>query len=242
MSVGEERRSGQMRSQLSGQYCLREKAPFVNDSIAAPCSVGTGLFPEAILLTNEGGTRRCAASFCPRPLSWDSHDLSDGSDMAAILLPIGKASRYPFGKFPDYPAGGRIPTMQTVHDTRRARLSILLDKHKTFAALNEALEWPRTDSRLSRIKNANVRTDREGKVFNMGDAIAREIEKKLNLEEGWMDTPPTYFELHGLEDPRAKVLELMEHMPQSEWATVVRLVDAIAQPPAPANGTTGKPS
>lgn len=128
--------------------------------------------------------------------------------------------------------------MQTVHETRRARLAILLKQYGTYAAINEALEWPRTDSRLSRIKNANSRTDRGGKVFQMGDAIARELESKLGLEEGWMDTPPSYADLHDGNDPRTKVLQLMESMPESEWATVVRLVDALSQPtPKVANGS-----
>lgn len=127
--------------------------------------------------------------------------------------------------------------MQTVYETRRDRLGLLLKQHGTFAAINEALQWPRTDSRLSRIKNANARTDRAGKVFQMGDAIAREIEQKLNLPEGWMDTPPSYSEIHNQEDPRAMVLQLMDGMAASEWATVVRLVDALAKPaPKAANG------
>lgn len=109
---------------------------------------------------------------------------------------------------------------------------MLLEKHRTFAAINEALDWPRTDSRLSRIKNANTRTDRDGKVFQMGDAIAREIEAKLGLPLGHMDTPLTYAEIYGEDDPRAKVMLLMEAMPSSEWATVVRLLDALAQPAA----------
>ena len=52
-----------------------------------------------------------------------------------------------------------------------------------------------------------------------------------------MDTPLSYAEIHNAEDPRAMVMSLMEAMPASEWSTVVRLVDALAQP---ANGTTGK--
>ena len=128
--------------------------------------------------------------------------------------------------------------MQTVYETRRERLAKLLEKFGTFAAINEALEWPRTDSRLSRIKNANARTDRDGKVYQMGDAIAREIEQKLGYPEGWMDTPPSYAEIHKAEDPRAMVMALMEAMPASEWSTVVRLVDALAQPTHnKANGT-----
>jgi hypothetical protein len=45
-----------------------------------------------------------------------------------------------------------------------------------------------------------------------------------------MDTPATYDEILGSEDQRAKVLQLMEAMPPDQWATVVRLVDALSQP------------
>ena len=71
----------------------------------------------------------------------------------------------------------------------------------------------------------------------MGDDLARKIEEKLELELGWMDTPPTYAELHGDEDPRTKVMQLMEAMPPDQWPTAVRLLDALAQP---ATGTDGK--
>lgn len=73
----------------------------------------------------------------------------------------------------------------------------------------------------------------------MGSPMARQIEKKLSLDHGWMDTPPTYAELHGNEDPRTKVMLLMESMPPDQWASIVRVVDALAQP-AKANGTDGK--
>ena len=68
--------------------------------------------------------------------------------------------------------------------------------------------------------------------------MAREIEEKLSLETGWMDTPPSYAELQGDDDPRAKVMLLMESMPPDQWPTAVRLLDALAQP-AKGNGTTG---
>lgn len=102
------------------------------------------------------------------------------------------------------------------------------------ANLNEALGYERTSSKLARLRNRNARTDRPGKFFEMGDEQAREIEATLELAHGWMDTPPTYEELLGKQDPRTKVMQLMEGMPQDQWATVVRLVDAIAQP---LNGT-----
>jgi hypothetical protein len=71
----------------------------------------------------------------------------------------------------------------------------------------------------------------------MGDAMAREIEEKLSLPVGWMDTPPSYLEINGDNDPRTKVMQLMEAMPPDQWQTAVRLLDALAQP-AKGNGTT----
>jgi hypothetical protein len=130
--------------------------------------------------------------------------------------------------------------MKTVDETRRLRLDMLLDKYGSFAKLNEALGWTRTDSRLSRIKNQNQRTDRDGKVFQMGSPMARAIETELGLPVGWMDTPPTYAEIQGGDDPRAKVLQIMENIPADQWATAVRLLDALTQPAPHKNGTTGQ--
>lgn len=129
--------------------------------------------------------------------------------------------------------------MKTVDETRRIRLDMLLAKHGSFANLNDALGWTRTDSRLSRIKNQNQRTDRDGKVFQMGSPMARAIEAALKLPTGWMDTPPSYAEMQGNDDPRARVFAIMEHMPADQWATAVRLLDALAQSAPPKNGTTG---
>lgn len=64
----------------------------------------------------------------------------------------------------------------------------------------------------------------------MGDPTAREIEEKLSLDIGWMDTPPSYAELHGEEDPRTKVMKMMENMSVADLYTTVRLVDALAKP------------
>jgi hypothetical protein len=78
--------------------------------------------------------------------------------------------------------------MKTVAETRRERLEILIEKHGSVAVLNEALGWARTDPKLAQIRNANVRAGR-AKPYQMGDAMARDIEDKLRLERGWMDTP-----------------------------------------------------
>jgi hypothetical protein len=83
--------------------------------------------------------------------------------------------------------------MLTIAETRRARLEELIDRFDgKIADLNAALGYTRNDTRLARIRNANQRKDRPGKVFQMGDAQAREIEVALALERGWMDTPPGF--------------------------------------------------
>jgi hypothetical protein len=115
---------------------------------------------------------------------------------------------------------------------------MLVKKHKSMANLCELLGYARNETAtLTRILNANIRHDRGGKPYNMGSPMAREIEEKLSLGLGWMDTPPSYAELHGEEDPRTKVLLLMETMSPDQWSTAVRLLDAIAQQ---ATGTQGK--
>ncbi len=128
-----------------------------------------------------------------------------------------------------------IPWMQTISETRRARLAMLVKSHGgSLAALNEALDLDRTDATLSQIRTQAPHS-KTGKPRVMGDDLARKIEQRLGLEEGWMDTPPSYAELHGEDDPRTKALLLMESMPPDQWATAVRLLDALAKPEK--NGT-----
>lgn len=128
--------------------------------------------------------------------------------------------------------------MQPVEDTRRERLKRLAEKEGGLANLCARLGLSRKEtSGLSRILNANIRHEREGAPYVMGSQMARNLEDKLGLPSGLMDTPLTYAEIHNDEDPRTLVMHLMEGMPASEWATVVRLVDALAQPaPKASNG------
>ena len=130
-----------------------------------------------------------------------------------------------------------IAVMHTVSETRLTRLAILVKRHGgSLAQLNEAIGLDRTDATLSQIRTKAPHS-KTGTPRVMGDDLARKIEEKLELELGWMDTPPTYAELHGDEDPRTKVMQLMEAMPPDQWPTAVRLLDALAQP---ATGTDGK--
>lgn len=156
-----------------------------------------------------------------------------------IVLPNGYTLSMPFGKFTKGVLLRQHQPVNTIDETRRIRLEILIKRFGgKIADLNEALGYERTHSQLSRIKNKNKRSDRPGKFFVMGDEQAREIEEKLSLGLGWMDTPPSYSELLGDDDPRTKVMLLMEAMPPDQWSTAVRLLDALTQP-AKATGTTG---
>lgn len=151
-------------------------------------------------------------------------------------LTHGYASSITHGNLFCMPTGDAIGGMQTAYDTRKDRLLLLKKKHVTWAAINKLLGWEATSARLSQIGAGSIRSGRDT-PYVMGDEMAREIETSLGLETGWMDTPLTYAEMHGQEDPRTKVMQLMEAMPPDQWATAVRLLDALAQP-TPSNGTT----
>ncbi|CAM3348302.1 hypothetical protein POHY109586_03365 [Polaromonas hydrogenivorans] len=117
---------------------------------------------------------------------------------------------------------------------------MLVTRHNnTMADLCQELGYARTETAtLTRILNANVRHDRDGKPYNMGSPMAREIEKKLKLPNGWMDTPPSYAELHGEQDQRAMMMDLMNSLPPEDLATALRMLSALKEPTGPLkNGT-----
>ncbi len=119
------------------------------------------------------------------------------------------------------------------------RLQILVDRHNGMANLCEKLGYARNETAtLTRILNGNLRHDRGGKPYNMGSPMARDIEAKVRLPDGWMDTPPTTAELKGDADPLSKAIDLLTAMEPEARFQAVRLLDALAQPPK-ANGTDG---
>ena len=122
--------------------------------------------------------------------------------------------------------------MQTIAEIRRARLEQLIEQHGTIANLNVALGWPRTDPKLAQIRNANVRPGRD-KPYQMGDAMARELEDTLGLERGWMDNLPNLFALP--DDQRiVAMVRIMEAMPEWQRDQAMKIVATIAEPaPAP---------
>ena len=116
-------------------------------------------------------------------------------------------------------------SMHTIDETRRQRLTMLLEKHGSIAALNDAIGLARTDATLSQIKNRSPH-HKTGKPRAMGDDLARKIEERLTLPAGWMDTPPSYAELHN--DDKAAALAAMENLAHDQYATAARLLSALA--------------
>lgn len=155
--------------------------------------------------------------------------------MGAILS-AGYCKSIPLGQFYSLPFGGAITAMQTVFETRRARLKQLIEQHGTIVALNVAIGWESTNTRLSQIHSRSKRSDR-GTIYEMGDATAREIEEKLQLPTGWMDTPPGY---EAADDRRiAHAIRVMEAMPEWQRDQAIKILDTIAEPASapPLTGT-----
>ncbi len=100
-----------------------------------------------------------------------------------------------------------------------------------MANLCQLLGYARNDTaKLTRIMNANVRHERGGKTYNMGDALAREIERKLGLERGWMDNPENAY-LKALEDPSIMAAALSMQQGSAELRpAIARMVAAAVEP------------
>jgi hypothetical protein len=122
--------------------------------------------------------------------------------------------------------------MQTVQETRRQRLGMLKKKYVRWSVLNTLLDWEVTSARLSQIHSGTLRSDR-GTPYTMGDDTAREIETKLGLQPGWMDTPPTYEELNGQPDMIGTAMGILQAMEPEARYQAVRLLEALRQPPEP---------
>lgn len=113
---------------------------------------------------------------------------------------------------------------------------MLYAKYGKWASLNEALGWEKTNARLSQIHSGTLRSDR-GTPYTMGDDTAREIEQKLSLPTGWMDTPPSLAEQFGHSPALDKMAALMATMEPEMQYRVVRMVGELTQP---AEGTNGE--
>lgn len=76
--------------------------------------------------------------------------------------------------------------MRTIYVNRKDNLLRLIDLYGGYTKLNLALGRKKTDATLNQIAN-EFKDSRTNQPRRMGDKVARDIELRLNLEEGWMD-------------------------------------------------------
>lgn len=74
--------------------------------------------------------------------------------------------------------------MGTIDDIRHANLLLLLKRFKTLQSFADAVG--RSGSQISNLKNRHEHTI-TGEARTIGSDLARDIERRLKLDEGWMD-------------------------------------------------------
>lgn len=174
--------------------------------------------------------RRSAKAAC-LPRSCDSHSLSF---ICADYYSMGNTTSRPISEYPELPYRYAIGGMKTIADIRRIRLEQLIEKHGSIASLNEALGRPRNHSKISQLRNANIRRDR-GKPVQIGDAAAREIETILHLEQGWMDNLP-FNEDPTIDDKLRHLHHVAEQLAGYQVDQLIKIGATLAEP-IPHNGT-----
>ena len=111
--------------------------------------------------------------------------------------------------------------MATVHDTRHQNLLRLIEELGDIQALADRIE--RSHSQVSQLKNRSIHSQ-TGAPRQIGDAMARHIERKLHLDVGWMDS---HHPTQGYERPvGSTALVLNEpapfNTPQMSWEALMR--------------------
>lgn len=85
--------------------------------------------------------------------------------------------------------GSQMTPMPTIADIRHANLLLLIGNERG-GITRLAAKIERSHAQISQLKNRNKHS-KSGEPREMGDDVARHIEAKLLLPEGWMDTPHT---------------------------------------------------
>lgn len=75
-----------------------------------------------------------------------------------------------------------------LNEIRRNNLELIRLRYGSMSAVNVAVGRKCTDSTFTQIRN-RVFNSSTGYYREMGTRIARELEEKLRLDEGWMDRP-----------------------------------------------------
>ena len=148
---------------------------------------------------------------------------------------MGNTSSTPISNYRRLPLAYPMSGMKTIAEIRRLRLEQLIEKHGSIAALNEALGRPRNHSKVSQLRNANIRRDR-GKAVQIGDAAAREFEALLSLEPGWMDNLP-FNEDPTIDDRLRHLHHVAESLAPYQVDQLIKIGATLAEPAPSRNGT-----
>lgn len=125
--------------------------------------------------------------------------------------------------------------MHTIEETRRLRLEMLVLEFGSQVAL--ATKIDKAPAQLNQWLRAAPNSE-TGKPRALSSEIAREIEEKTGKPTGWMDTAPSYAELHP-NDRIAHAMRVMEAMSPYQLDQAVRVLDSLAEPP-PKEGTNDR--
>lgn len=103
--------------------------------------------------------------------------------------------------------------MKTIEEIRKENLARLIQSTTDGNITKFSTNIDKSHSQISQIINAS--TTETGKPKGMGSNLAREIEKKLRLERGWMDHDHgECAPLYTTNDPLvARAMQIMEPMP-----------------------------
>jgi hypothetical protein len=123
------------------------------------------------------------------------------------------------------------PPMVLNADIRRMRLEELRDRYGSLTLLNRALGRNDRDYTLGQILKRSP-DSKTGKPRQMGSVMARQIEVKLSLPKGWMDSPPTgTVEFQGTIASAVNLLcTQCDRRPESKEAVMHLLTLAIMHP------------
>lgn len=77
--------------------------------------------------------------------------------------------------------------LEELYATRRRNLNLLIGVYRTIRNINQLVGRELTDTTWSQLRSG--RPDKDGYVRPFSDKMARELEEKLLLDQGWMDLP-----------------------------------------------------
>lgn len=113
--------------------------------------------------------------------------------------------------------------MDTIDETRRKRLKLLVEKHRTQAALARALE--KNPGQIAQWINQSV-DQKTQKPRVMDSSSARDLEAKLKLPHAWMDQPINASnETQLLQPEEATLLDAWRLMSQEDKSELLAIAE-----------------